>query len=51
MLMTENRVQSWMLELGGHYQRMRQRYRDEPLLIAFDIDGTVIDPRPTLIRL
>ena len=48
MLITGNRVQSWMLALGQHYQRMRRRYPEETLLIAFDIGGTVVDPRVLL---
>lgn len=38
-------MQNWMKSLASHYERMRQKYANENLLIVFDIDGTIVDMR------
>ena len=35
----------WMGRLGAHYRQMRERYPNEPLIVLFDIDGTILDMR------
>ena len=36
---------SWMKELAQHYQKTREKYPDDELVIVFDIDNTIIDMR------
>lgn len=38
-------MKSWMKTLAGYYEVMRRKYPKEKLLIAFDIDGTILDMR------
>ena len=38
-------MKTWMKMLAGHYEVMRRKYPKEKLLIAFDIDGTILDMR------
>jgi hypothetical protein len=35
----------WMRSLALHLRRMRHAYPDDELVVAFDIDGTIIDTR------
>ncbi len=35
----------WMRALADHYGRMVERHPEEPLLVLFDIDGTILDMR------
>ena len=35
----------WMRALADHYGRMVERHPGEPLLVLFDIDGTILDMR------
>ncbi|GMQ95765.1 MAG: hypothetical protein BMS9Abin14_219 [Gammaproteobacteria bacterium] len=35
----------WMKKLARHYDKIRERYPDDELLILFDIDGTILDMR------
>lgn len=35
----------WMAKLATHYAQMRQKYPEDPLIIVFDIDGTMLDLR------
>ncbi len=35
----------WMAELASHYQKMREMYPQDKLMILFDIDGTILDMR------
>lgn len=35
----------WMLELASHYQKTRAFHPEDPLMILFDIDGTILDMR------
>ncbi len=41
----------WMKELAAHYHSMRKTYPNDPLLIMFDIDGTIIDLRYMMVHL
>jgi len=36
---------NWMTTLAKHYAGARSRYPDAPLLLLFDIDGTILDSR------
>ena len=36
---------SWMKKLASHYEKMRNLYPDDKLIILFDIDGTILDMR------
>lgn len=44
-LPTGTRDAEWMRALADHYGRMVERHPGEPLLVLFDIDGTIIDMR------
>lgn len=35
----------WMRSLADHYAQMRRAHPNQPLLVAFDIDGTILDMR------
>ena len=35
----------WMKRLASHYERMRELYPAEELIVVFDIDGTIFDLR------
>ncbi len=35
----------WMRRLAKHYERVRERYPGERLIVLFDIDGTILDMR------
>lgn len=37
--------QEWMRALADHYGRMLELHPEEPLLVLFDIDGTILDMR------
>jgi hypothetical protein len=41
----------WMAALAAHYQKTRRRYPADPLLILFDIDGTILDMRHIVLHL
>ena len=36
---------NWMGALANQFDRARQKYPEEPLMIVFDIDGTILDMR------
>ena len=36
---------NWMRALANRFDRARQKYPEEPLMIVFDIDGTILDMR------
>jgi beta-phosphoglucomutase-like phosphatase (HAD superfamily) len=38
----------WMRRLGQHYAEFQRAYPDDRLLIVFDVDGVVVDPRHAL---
>ena len=38
-------MNNWMSALAHHYEKTRERYPGEKLLIMFDIDGTIVDTR------
>jgi len=38
-------TRDWMAELAAHVARMQAQYPDEPLMVMFDIDGTILDMR------
>ncbi len=37
----------WMQALSAHYRQMRERFPNDRLILLFDIDGTLFDPRFT----
>jgi beta-phosphoglucomutase-like phosphatase (HAD superfamily) len=39
----------WMRDLAFHYEAVRETYPDEPLMIVFDIDGTIVDIRQMIL--
>lgn len=41
-------MKNWLNALARHYEAMRRKYPDDQLLIAFDIDGTILDLRHTV---
>ncbi len=36
---------NWMTKLASHYNRTRDRYPNDRIMIVFDIDGTILDMR------
>lgn len=38
-------MHTWMTELGLHFERVRLDHPGDPLLVLFDIDGTILDTR------
>lgn len=40
-----------MAELAAHYERTRDRYPQDKLMILFDIDGTIIDMRTMILHI
>lgn len=42
---------NWMTTLANHYARARLQHPDDPLLLLFDIDGTILDSRYLLLYL
>ena len=40
-----------MRSLADHYQRTRAAYPDDELIALFDVDGTIVDLRPMMLRL
>ena len=41
-------MQNWMRALATHYEAARQKFRNDRLLLLFDIDGTILDMRYTV---
>lgn len=41
----------WMRALAEHYQAARTRHPETPLLVLFDIDGTILDTRHTVAQI
>ncbi|MCG8325221.1 MAG: HAD family hydrolase [Thiotrichales bacterium] len=44
-------MKSWMHALADHYEATRNKYPDDKLVILFDIDGTILDTRYTVLKL
>lgn len=42
-------MDSWMKKLAHHYERTRELYPEEKLIILFDIDGTILDMRVAIL--
>lgn len=49
--MIKNNKQNWMQQLASHYKATRALHPTDNLLISFDIDGTIIDARHTVVYL
>lgn len=49
--MINNDKHDWMQQLASHYKAIRALYPSEKLLVSFDIDGTIIDARHTVVQL
>jgi len=41
-------MKEWMKKLELHYERTRNRYPEDRLMVLFDIDGTILDMRHTI---
>jgi len=41
-------MKDWMKKLALQYERIRDRYPEDRLMILFDIDGTILDMRHTI---
>ena len=41
-------MKNWLNALAQHYESVRRKYPNDRLLIAFDIDGTILDLRHTV---
>jgi len=41
----------WMRSLAAHVEAMRLRHPDDELVVAFDIDGTIVDTRHLVVHL
>ena len=41
---------TWMEKLADHYERERRRYPNDAFLIVFDIDGTILDMRHSMLH-
>ena len=50
-MLAERQTTSWMRSLAHHYQRTRAAYPDDELIALFDVDGTIVDLRPMMLRL
>ena len=44
------KMKDWMSSLASHYEAFRNRYPGEKLMIVFDIDGTILDMRHTILH-
>ena len=44
-------MKSWMTTLARHYDKVRERYPDDELLVLLDIDGTILDMRHMILYL
>lgn len=44
-------MKNWMRALADHYQQTREKYPEDKLVILFDIDGTILDTRYTILKL
>ena len=44
-------MKDWMHALADHYEKLRLQYPQDDLLILFDIDGTILDVRYTMLYL
>lgn len=44
-------MKSWMRTLADHYEQTRDQFPNEQLVILFDIDGTILDTRYTILKL
>lgn len=44
-------MKSWMRALADHYMQTREKYPRDHLVILFDIDGTILDTRYTVLKL
>ncbi len=42
---------SWMAELASHYDKIRRIYPQDRLMIVFDIDGTILDMRYSVLHI
>jgi hypothetical protein len=40
----------WMKELGRHHSSMRHAHPDDPLIVVFDIDDTILDLRHAVVH-
>jgi hypothetical protein len=43
-------MKDWMNSLASHYEVLRNKYPDERLMVVFDIDGTILDMRHTVLH-
>jgi len=43
-------MSDWMKRLREHYERTRERCPEHPVLVLFDVDGTILDLRPMVLR-
>ncbi|HKJ94137.1 MAG TPA: HAD family hydrolase [Gammaproteobacteria bacterium] len=43
--------ENWMRALAARYERRRAAEPNRPLLVVFDIDGTILDPRHMLLEM
>jgi len=44
-------MSNWMKQLALHYEKTRERHPRDRLIILFDIDGTILDMRSSLLYL
>ncbi len=44
-------MKNWMRALADHYEKIREKYPNDNLVILFDIDGTILDTRYTVLKL
>ena len=42
-------MNSWMKRLALHYEHIRECYPEDRMIILFDIDGTILDMRYTVL--
>ena len=44
-------MKNWMRALAEHYETTRSQYPEDKLIILFDIDGTILDIRYTILKI
>ena len=50
-MLAKRQKTNWMRSLADHYERTRAMYPNDELIALFDVDGTIVDLRPMMLRL
>ena len=49
--MSQTHTANWMRKLAEHYHSVRAAFPDDRLIVLFDVDGTIVDARHTVVGL